>query len=477
MGTFSGFLLPLLAVHISDGVLTAAWCAAGFFVAALLMALAAYRMPSDEEIVRIALLTSAFFVASLIHVRVGPTSVHLLLNGLVGVLLGWRAGLAIATALFLQAALLGHGGMSALGVNSCVLTLPALLAAGLFTVLNRPTWLAQPWYRAILVGSAVVVWSLALVFSVVLLASNRLSLQETPDPTVALQMTFHPVTLAGVGALALAFGWLERRMDHAPEFPLGLLLGLLAVLATTMLDALALHWGGAEDWGSLILLVFVAHLPVAVIEGLILGFTLGFLARVKPELLGLRQAGHGIEALPPSELTIEAREEVPVRSPALLLVLLVPLLTPSVAQAHRLDADYRLLPDGMVEIECWFGLAGDAPRGAKVQVFRRDASLLTEGTVDEKGRFRFPMVGKEPLKVVINAGVGHRKEIRIPGNAEEQIPDDPPPSLVYSSRNRRDDFALMVIGVGVIVAVAGFVLSLRNAWAIRALRKEVNKQV
>jgi hypothetical protein len=32
--------------------------------------------------------------------------------------------------------------------------------------------------------------------------------------------------------------------------------------------------------------MFVAHLPIAVIEGIILGFTVGFLARVKPALLG-----------------------------------------------------------------------------------------------------------------------------------------------------------------------------------------------
>src|SRR2546429_2343382 len=119
------------AVHISDGVLAWPWWVGGFALAAVLALAAAYRV-RDEEIPRIALLTAAFFVASLIHVRLGPTSVHLLLNGLVGVLLGWRAGLAILVALFLQAALLGHGGLSALCVNACLLTIPALLAWGLF---------------------------------------------------------------------------------------------------------------------------------------------------------------------------------------------------------------------------------------------------------------------------------------------------------------------------------------------------------
>ena len=30
----------------------------------------------------------------------------------------------------------------------------------------------------------------------------------------------------------------------------------------------------------------IIHLPIAVIEGIVLGFTVGFLVRVKPELLG-----------------------------------------------------------------------------------------------------------------------------------------------------------------------------------------------
>src|ERR671937_1674740 len=115
------------AVHISDGVLAWPWWVGGFALAAVLALAAAYRV-RDEEVPRIALLTAAFFVASLIHVRAGPTSVHLVLNGLVGVLLGRRAALAIPVGLFLQAALLGHGGFTSLGINSCVMVLPALAA-------------------------------------------------------------------------------------------------------------------------------------------------------------------------------------------------------------------------------------------------------------------------------------------------------------------------------------------------------------
>ena len=61
-----------------------------------------------------------------VHVRVGPSSAHLLLNGLIGVVLGRRAVLAILVGLTLQAILFGHGGFLTLGVNTCVMALPAL---------------------------------------------------------------------------------------------------------------------------------------------------------------------------------------------------------------------------------------------------------------------------------------------------------------------------------------------------------------
>src|SRR5438270_959338 len=133
------FLVPLWAVHIDDGFLTAPWIGGGFAGMALLMLLGAWRI-RDDEIPQVALLTAAFFVASLMHVSLGPTSVHLLFNGLVGVVLGRRAGLAIPIGLFLQAALFKHGGFTTVGINSCVMTLPALLAWLLFRGLQNVRW-------------------------------------------------------------------------------------------------------------------------------------------------------------------------------------------------------------------------------------------------------------------------------------------------------------------------------------------------
>ncbi len=133
----------LLAVHISNGVLTWPWVVGGIVFSALLLVLGCWRL-QPEEVPRIALLTAVFYVGSSMHIPVGVTSVHLVLNGLVGVVLGWRSALAIFVGLLFQAVLIGHGGYLELGVNTCVITPPALLAGAAFRALNRVSWLKHP---------------------------------------------------------------------------------------------------------------------------------------------------------------------------------------------------------------------------------------------------------------------------------------------------------------------------------------------
>ena len=296
-------VLALFAVHISDGVLEWPWLLGGFAVAGLLAGFGAWRI-RDEEIPQVAVMTAAFFVASLVHVRVPPTSVHLLFNGLVGIVLSRRAALAIPVGLFLQAALIGHGGFTTLGVNSCVMVVPALLAWQLFTGLQRVPWVKTSFFRGGLITTSIWLWTLCLIYGLVLLAAQTklsallvrilqtlpaLNHQETSMPVSPMQwadaITFHPLVLALACVPAVCAALLERRLNHAPEFAIGLLVGQVVVLVTAFLNCLVLAWGGQENWETLAQLVFVAHLPIAVVEGIVLGFTVGFLARVKPEML------------------------------------------------------------------------------------------------------------------------------------------------------------------------------------------------
>lgn len=90
-----------------------------------------------ESIPKVGVLSSAFFVASLIHVPIGPTSVHLVLNGLMGLLLGWAAFPAIMIALLLQGVLFQYGGLTTLGVNTVNMALPAVISYYLFKGMVR----------------------------------------------------------------------------------------------------------------------------------------------------------------------------------------------------------------------------------------------------------------------------------------------------------------------------------------------------
>ncbi len=122
--------------HLPDGVLSAPLLIGGAAVSATLLALALRRL-DDTRVPQAAVLAAAFFVSSLISVPVGPASVHLLLNGLMGLLLGWLAVPALLVALALQLIFFGHGGLTALGVNTFNLAVPALLVA----------LLLRPWLR------------------------------------------------------------------------------------------------------------------------------------------------------------------------------------------------------------------------------------------------------------------------------------------------------------------------------------------
>ncbi|HVO83052.1 MAG TPA: cobalt transporter CbiM [Syntrophobacteria bacterium] len=113
-------------MHISEGVLSGPVLVSGAALAAVGTAIGLKKIDYDK-IARVGMLSAAFFVASLIHVPLGPTSVHLILNGVVGLILGWAAFPAILVALALQAVLFQFGGITALGVNTVSMALPAVL--------------------------------------------------------------------------------------------------------------------------------------------------------------------------------------------------------------------------------------------------------------------------------------------------------------------------------------------------------------
>lgn len=151
-------------MHIADGVLPAWMLAAGFLATSVLLYFSLYKIDA-EEIPKISLVTAALFVASLAHFPVGPTSVHLLLDGLAGMMLGRRAFVSVFVALALQAAFFQHGGLTALGINALNMGIPALLAWQIFRRRYAFELPSREFAFGALAGGAAVLLSALMVFA------------------------------------------------------------------------------------------------------------------------------------------------------------------------------------------------------------------------------------------------------------------------------------------------------------------------
>lgn len=123
-------------MHISEGVLSAPVLLGGAVLTVGGTALGIKKL-NYERIMTASLLTATFFVASLIHVPVVVSNVHLTLNGILGLVLGWASFPAILVALLLQAIFFQFGGIVVLGVNTLVMALPAICCH----------YLLRPWLK------------------------------------------------------------------------------------------------------------------------------------------------------------------------------------------------------------------------------------------------------------------------------------------------------------------------------------------
>lgn len=181
-------------MHVPDGIVPAQVCAGGYaltggitwWVVRHLNSQIQHQTQGRSAVPQAALLAAVFFVGSSIYLPVPPVSVHLVLNGLMGAVLGWYAWPAILVGLFLQALLLGHGGITTLGVNGVIMGVPALIAGAVFQ-LGR--WgrdrLPSTWrYGLAAFGAGAVGLGLSatLFFSLILA-----TLPETLDPVLERQ--------------------------------------------------------------------------------------------------------------------------------------------------------------------------------------------------------------------------------------------------------------------------------------------------
>ena len=192
--------------HIPDGVASIPVLLAGATVSLGGIALGLRRL-TPERLPKVAVLSALFFVASLVHFPVGATSVHLLLGGLAGVMLGWAAFPAIAVGLILQAVLFGFGGLVVLGVNIANIALPAVLAG----LLGRRL-LARPALAGMVAGAGAVA-----VTAVLVALSLALSGKEFMVAGQMLVFTYLPLMVVEAVFTAAVLGLLAKVKPEALE--------------------------------------------------------------------------------------------------------------------------------------------------------------------------------------------------------------------------------------------------------------------
>lgn len=118
-------------MHISEGVLSLPVLAGGWALTVGGLALGLRKINADN-LPKTAVMAAAFFTASFVHFNVGPSTVHLMINGLIGVMLGWAAFPVVLVGLLLQGLLFQYGGLTTLGVNTLNVAGPAVLFGAMF---------------------------------------------------------------------------------------------------------------------------------------------------------------------------------------------------------------------------------------------------------------------------------------------------------------------------------------------------------
>ncbi|SJZ84433.1 cobalt transporter CbiM [Consotaella salsifontis] len=195
--------------HIPDGILSAPVLIGGGALCIGGLALALKGL-DERDIPKTAILSAGFFVVSLVAVPIGPTSVHLLLGGLAGLILGLGAFPAIFVGLLLQALFFGMGGLTSLGVNTVNMALPGVLLA----LAARPLMAQAPTSRC--VALAGMVGALSVLGTAALLCLSLWLSSPAYAPTLAIiAATYLPLAAAEGVITALIAGYLGKVKPEA----------------------------------------------------------------------------------------------------------------------------------------------------------------------------------------------------------------------------------------------------------------------
>jgi cobalt/nickel transport system permease protein len=124
-------------MHIPDGVLPVWLWVLGFFIMSLIMGFSLYRLRSMDMKMKIPLLgtlSAAMLVA--MSLEIVPLAYHINLTVVTGILLGPALGFVAAFIANIMLALIGHGGITVIGLNTLLLGAEAVLGHAFFSLLG-----------------------------------------------------------------------------------------------------------------------------------------------------------------------------------------------------------------------------------------------------------------------------------------------------------------------------------------------------
>ena len=118
-------------MHIAEGIVSLPILISGVALATVGTAIGLKKLDYNK-VAQVGIFTAVFFVAGLVHIPIGPSNAHFVLNGIVGILLGWVAFPALLVGTLLQAIFFQFGGLTTLGINTVNLAIPALIVHYLY---------------------------------------------------------------------------------------------------------------------------------------------------------------------------------------------------------------------------------------------------------------------------------------------------------------------------------------------------------
>ena len=167
-------------------------------------------------------------------------------------------------------------------------------------------------------------------------------------------------------------------------------------------------------------------------------FRLALASPAGPAMFRARQTAVAVvspEAFPGFAWDLHPAADAARLAKPILVVFIFLLPFSSTAQAHDLEVRAHVLPFWRIQVESWFD-SGDVARQAKVEVFQGQR-LIANGRLNRQGVWGFTYQEVEPLRIVVNAGAGHRREVTVSGEElRRQVVSTaalcltPPPSLL-----------------------------------------------